>query len=260
MNWKKNKTRNWILFSLLLVILLFAGFITWAALSYKKIIKKNLSGWVSKATDGKYHASINDISIKVFSRQLTITGIKVLPDTNVINHFKETGRTSNISVTAAIPKLQLNSIEWLKLVSNKELAFGQALIWQPDVLIIAKQRKPDSSLIRAEKKKSPLIKKILAQTIDIMQPGIVFRSFNLQNESFDCTLKGGNAVLHEWLLGEDINDTSRFLFAKSCVIDSLAFSFCKPSMLYEFKAPAIYLNTNKQQLSVNDLVIAPIVD
>ncbi len=93
-----------------------------------------------------------------------------------------------------------------------------------------------------------------------MQPDIVFRSFDLKNDSFDCKLIGGKAVLNDWLFGEGKSDTSRFLFAKSCIIDSSAFSFCKPVTLYEFKTPVFYFNTDKKQLSIKDLVIAPIVN
>ena len=260
MAWKINKRRKRILFSLLVVVFLSTGFITWNTLNYKKIIKKNLSGWVSKATNGKYHASVTDINISLFTRQITITGIKVWPDTNIINHFKETGRTHNISVTLAIPKLQLSRIEWFKLLSDKELACGNVRIWQPDVLIISKQRIPDSLQIRPDKKKSPAINKILAHTVDIMQPDIVFRSFNLENDSFDCKLIGGNAVFNKWFLCEDKNDTSRFLFAKSCSIDSSGFSFCNPATLYEFRTPYFHFNSDQMQLNINDLVIAPIVN
>ncbi len=156
---KSSKWHRPVVYSLLIVILIFAGSVTWVALGYKKFIKKNISAWVSKATDSMYQASIVDISINVFTRKIIITGIKVWPDTNIINNFKETGRTHNISVTVVIPKLQLNSIKWQKFVSSKELVCGETLIWQPEVLIVSKQRKPDSSQIQPEKKKSPAIKK-----------------------------------------------------------------------------------------------------
>ncbi|MBA3828411.1 MAG: hypothetical protein H0X33_05700 [Taibaiella sp.] len=243
-----------------IILLVMAGISLYISLTYKKYIKEHLPEWVAKASDSVYHVSIQDISISLFTRQLTVTGIRLWPDTSCSNYHKETGSHHRIAVAIAIPKLEMKSIQWRKLISDKELACGEVILSAPTAMIISRARIVDSSRIMPEKKKDPAIKRIFASSIRIVAPNIAYKTYNKDDDSSVWTLKGGESVLNDWLLDPKVKDTTRFLLARSAVIDSAAFMFCKPSALYRFQAAAVYFNSEKNLLTVNKLKVAPIVD
>lgn len=245
----------------LTVVLVIAGLVlgtlTWISARYKRFIEGNLPGWVAKGTDSIYHATVQDISINIFTRRLTITGITLKADTNCMQYHRETGKHNRVTVDLYVPKLQINNIVWAKLLTSKEFSCGSAYIWQPRVVITSRYRDVDSSKLQPEKKNSAAIKKLFASTIQIINPDISFKSFTKEKDSFICRLQGGQGILNEWLLDSEHEDTTRFLLARSCIIDSSAFLFHKPSMLYAFKTRSFYLNTAKEQLLLTDVNIAP---
>lgn len=245
----------------LTVVLVIAGLVlgtlTWVSARYKRFIESNIPVWVAKGTDSIYHATVQDISINIFTRRLTITGITLKADTNCIQYHRETGKHNRITVDLYVPKLQINNIVWAKLLTNKEFSCGSAYIWQPRVVITSRYHDVDSSRLQPQQKKNPAIKKLFASTIQIINPDISFKSFTKEKDSFICRLQGGKSTLNEWLLDSEHDDTTRFLLARSCIIDSSAFLFHKPSMLYAFKTRSFYLNTTKEQLSLADVNIAP---
>jgi len=245
--------------SFLILSLLILGTLAWISAGYKRYIKSNLPAWVLKGTDSIYHASVEDISINIFTRRLTITGIKLQADTNCIQYHRETGKSNKVTVDLYVPKLQLNGIVWGKLLTNKEFSCNRAIIWQPKVIIISKYHEVDSSRIWQGKKESAEIKRLFATSIQIIQPDITFKSFNKDRDSFICRLNGGEGILNNWLLDDKDNDTTRFLLARSCIIDSSAFLFQKPSMLYAFKTRSFYFNTAKEVLSLQNISVAPTV-
>ncbi|MBS1690464.1 MAG: hypothetical protein JSS96_17160, partial [Bacteroidetes bacterium] len=128
----------------LIAALLVLGSLAWISAGYKRYVKTNLPGWVLKGTDSIYHASVEDISINIFTRRLTITGIKLQADTNCAQYRRETGKANKVTVNLYVPKFQLNGIVWGKLLTNKELSCSSAFIWQPKVLIISKYHQVDS--------------------------------------------------------------------------------------------------------------------
>ncbi|MGN6568874.1 MAG: hypothetical protein ACTHJ0_13020 [Flavipsychrobacter sp.] len=233
------------------------GILTWISARYKRFIEGNIPVWVAKGTDSIYHATVQDISINIFTRRLTITGITLKADTNCMQYHRETGKHNRITVDLYVPKLQINNIVWAKLLTSKEFSCGSAYIWQPRVVITSRYHEVDSSKLQPEKKKSAEIKRLFASTIQIINPDISFKSFTKEKDSFICRLQGGKGILNEWLLDSEHEDTTRFLLARSCIIDSSAFLFHKPSMLYAFKTRSFYLNTAKEQLSLADVNIAP---
>lgn len=245
----------------LTVVLVIAGLalgaLTWISARYKRFIESNLPVWVAKGTDSIYHATVQDISINIFTRRLTITGITLKADTNCMQYHRETGKHNRVTVDLYVPKLQINNIVWAKLITSKEFSCGSAYIWQPRVVITSRYHEVDSSKLQPEEKKSAAIKKLFASTIQIINPDISFKSFTKEKDSFICRLQGGQGILNEWLLDSEHEDTTRFLLARSCTIDSSAFLFHKPSMLYAFKIRSFYLNTAKEQLSLTDVNIAP---
>lgn len=243
----------------LILSILVVGTLAWVSAGYKRYIKTNLPGWVLKGTDSIYHASVEDISINIFTRRLTITGIKLQADTNCTQYHRETGKSDKVTVSLYVPKLQLNGIVWGKLLSNKELSCSSATIWQPKVIIISKYHEVDSSKIWQGKKKSAEIQRLFATSIQIIQPDITFKSFTKDRDSFICRLSGGEGILNDWLLDDKDKDTTRFLLARSCIIDSSAFLFQKPSMLYAFKIRSLYFNTAKGLLSLQNISVDPTV-
>jgi hypothetical protein len=237
-----------ILISLVILLVIVCCFAAWASWHYKVYIKNHLAEQVRKATDGEYSASIKDVSINLFARRLTVTGLEFWPDTTNPPPAKETGKLTKVTIKLSVPRFRFDGIELTKLIFHKELSVGHVSIWNGRLTIVSKERTVDSSKIQPKKPSS--INKLMAGTVDIFNPDIRFQRFSKEG-NFSCHLKGGKGVLKQWLLDPDKPDTTTLLHASTVIIDSSAFSYYKPSMLYKFETKAAFFNSEEHRLRAN---------
>ncbi len=90
---------------------------------------------------------------------------------------------------------------------------------------------PGDSLFTHDKKKSPAISRITAANVHFSNPDITYH-FKGPKEHFDCFMKGGTALLHNFIYNNDKNqDTSVFLYALSGKVRFKEFIFKLPKGL-----------------------------
>lgn len=186
---------------------------------------------------------------------MVVTGLEFWPDTSNTTSPKETWHSGTTRIKLSVPKFRFDGIDLVKLVLHNELSVSHAVIWHGKLQIVSQQA--DGSKGREKK---PMLKKLVAQTIDIIDPDIRIQSFDKNNDHFDCRLNGGRAILKKWLLLPGKTDSSRLLGARSVIIDSSAFAYVKASKLYQFQATAVYFNSDAQKLRLHHLATRPIVD
>jgi len=225
---------------------------------YRSYIIKHTDEWVTKASDGVYHASIQDININLFTKSIFISQLKVWADTSSPNYKKANRKSFKINVGGTIDKLELDDLQLMKLWRYKVVSFGNVYIRQAKVLIERKYAIPDPNA--SQQDKPPTIKGLTAGNIHILQPDITYTSYNKELDVATCKLSGGDATLTDWRLDSTRTDTTRFLLAGSCIINCTAFSFYKPSALYLFKTDAFYTNTAERHLLLKNVTIEPPMD
>jgi hypothetical protein len=222
---------------------------------YKGYVVRHMDGWVYKATDSTYHATIQDVHINLFTDKIIVSGIRIWPDSISANFKKKIKQNFKISVALTVNELELDDLQLLKLLQHKIVMFGDVYIRQPKVLIESKPAQPDSTA--THNGKQPSIKGLTAGDIHIIKPDITFKSFGIDGDNFSCKLSGGDADLSDWRLDVSQTDTTRFLLAKSCIINGAAFYFYKPSTMYEFKTSSFSCNTEQEHLEIKGLSIEP---
>ncbi len=240
------------------LLILLAGTTIAFNLLYKSYIIKHTDGWVAKASDSVYHASIQDVSINVFTKRVLITGLKVWADTTNANYKKATRKSFKINVGGTINELELDDVQLIKLWRQKVVSFGNVYIREPKVVIERTYAIADNNA--PEHTKAPSIKGLTAENIYIQRPDITYRTYDKELDVATCKLSGGDATLADWRLDSTMKDTTRFLLARSCIINCNAFSFYQPSMLYIFKTDAFYTNTADKHLRLTNVTIEPPMD
>ncbi|MBS1688097.1 MAG: hypothetical protein JSS96_05195 [Bacteroidetes bacterium] len=265
-----NKSHKTLKIALIITILLIGGVTAWAAWvanHYKALIKDNLPNWVANATDDVYHVSLKDISINIITRRVTISGIRLWPDTVRVNELKESGKKTSITtLELEIPKVEINGIKWANIIANNEVGCGQVVLWNAEgvitqipVLLDSAQKKVADSL-KQRKKKAGVIKQFSVDEIRLVQSDIKFKSRTKDNDSFSFDMQRCNITLNDWLLkAGQKNDTSRFLFAKKGHVELDSFVYKKEGLLYNISTSKIDFETDKNSLVLNDLRIGPAV-
>jgi len=263
-NKKSHKTLKIALIITLVLLGSITAWAAWVANHYKTLIKENLPNWVANATDDVYHVSLKDISINIITRRVTLTGIRLWPDTTRVNELKELRKKPSITMLEfEIPKVEINGIKWANIIANNEVGCGQVVLWNAEgvitqipVLLDSAQRKTADSL-KQQKKKAGVIKQFSIDEIRLVQSDIKFKSRTKDNDSFSFDMRNCNVLLNDWLLkaGEK-NDTSRFLFAKKGHIQLDSFTYKKEGLLYNITTSKIDFETDKNSLALNDLRIS----
>ena len=263
-NKKSHKTLK---IALIITLVLLGGITAWAAWvanHYKTLIKDNLPDWVANATDDVYHVSLKDISINIITRRVTLSGIKLWPDTTRVNELKELRKKPRITTLEFdIPKVEINGIKWANIIANNEVSCGQVVLWNAEgvitqipVFLDSAQKKLADSL-KQRKKKAGVIKQFSIDEIRLVQSDIKFKSKTKDNDSFSFDMLNCNVLLNDWLLkaGEK-NDTSRFLFAKKGRITLDSFIYKKERLFYNITTSKVNFETDKNSLALNDLRIS----
>lgn len=231
---------------------------------YTKVIKEKFPDWISKATNGVYHASVTDVSLNIWSRHIEATGLRLWPDTNRINELIAEGHPPTNTITITIPAISLSGVRLLSIITRHELSCKELTLQQPKAFILShnrlkdslRQKSPDSLEVNKEKR-SPAIKVLHADRIHITQPDVTY--LFAAKDSFYCNMKNGDALLTDWTFDHNSeNDTNRFLYASACKINfgALSYSSRKYDWHYIAKTSSTYFESEKNSVVIHDLIFS----
>src|SRR6478672_9393418 len=98
--------------SLVVILLLIAGAGEWFSEHYKQIILQKMPELSAKATDSLYRVSVEGIRINVFTRKVTIYGLKLVPDSVVVRRRMQEGSLPTMLLQVDVDEVTLANVQW----------------------------------------------------------------------------------------------------------------------------------------------------
>ena len=257
----KARTVFYVLFLSVVVILIAAGSIAyWFSYHYKQIIREKLPEMVLRSSDSIYHISFADISVSLWHHDITLTDVKVWPDEKQAAFLRSQQRSVPPTLsTVSIPSLVATGIVWNDIISKKSLDCKYVTVTNLNWKMNCAPH-PEDSLFAHDEKKSPTISKITSEKVDFINPELDYH-YKGPKENFDCIMKGGTAVLQNFVYNYDHQkDTSLFLFARAGKVRFEHFVFSKPAGRYVIKRPEIDFETTENSVTLKSVKIKEMAD
>lgn len=257
---KANKLLRFLLFAIILLMIGILGFTSWLSAHYKRLITERLPEIITKASDSAYHISIADIDVNVFTHRITVTGIKLWPDEKQISILRKQHRHYPTTLSnVLIPRAELYGVIWKDLAGNKSLDCENAVIHQINWSLM-RIPYPEDTLPMTNKNRHPFISRISAKRLDFIRPNVTYH-YKGPQATFDCYMKGGKAMLNNWVYNYDqTKDTSTFLYARSGKVRFDSFIFSKPAGRYAIKTPDLDFETGANTVTLKSAKIRHMVD
>lgn len=259
---KIKRRRRWIIGITVLVIILFGGNL-FRNYWLEHLLHRDIAKWVNKASDGLYDISFNSLDIGFFSGNLTITDVKLYPDSSTIAKLKLEHKLPDEYFFVSFDKFSLSGINLLWLLDYRKLHFKDLSLLNPDIKVIspalefrkknidsAKDEKADeemtiSNAMQEEEKNS---------IYDYIKPHfdyIKIDEVKLKNANVSYSLEGVdekqyklddfNFVLKYFNIDENTPNNHQLLYS-----DSFELLTLKPQIIYE---------SNIFQLKINDITL-----
>lgn len=240
-----------------LALLIVGGFLINWYMTYRleDKLNKKLSEVVSKATDGFYHFSFESLSIGLFSGELSIRGIKFIPDSLVFDQWKKGDSLPNVYYQINIGKIHFKGINLTWRRNYKTLDFSLFEVNSPDVKVFEptystdslKHKHADSELSSLYQIIAPYINVLTVNKINLTDTNV---SYTVVDSVSPVIYSLQEANFHAYNFRLDENST---LSGKLLYCDNFEFSADKPqSLLY---SDQIILNTQNIRLSTIDSII-----
>ena len=211
---------------------------------------------VAKATDSLYHITIEDISINAVTKSVTVTGVRIVPDSAQVARLIAEKKPPHVLIDATIPELFVSNVKWAEMVADKELSCDAIVISNPNIII---RYSTDSVLADTVKKRAPAIDRILAKTIQIDDPAFEFQ-YGKGRDAFEIKSKGGQITANNWdFYPRKPVDASRFFAAQGATLSIMNIAYSKPGGLYAFGTHQLQFNSTDHTLELDGVYIRPTV-
>lgn len=256
MNHTRQKKLLITLLSALTLIVVAAGIIPLAiSTRYEKTLQKKLPEWIAHATDSLYQLTIEDISISPFTKNVTVRGIRLIPDSTKLHQLKQAKDLPSTVYAVAIEKFEARTIHWSNLFADKEISCERFVLHQPKITV----EKSDTNFTRADRitRAEIKIQRFSAAEIAIHQPDLTIKDFT-RPDSLTFSLHGGNCILQDWQFNALLpEDTSLFFYARKGVVTIDSAVLKKHNSLYAFKTSNLSFTTQENTLVCTNISIEP---
>lgn len=230
------------------IILLVVGNIV--AYRYKKIIHKALPVAVAEATGNLYHISVKRVSINLLNRRITLRGVRIWPDTAIMQTQMRDSIASRNYYHIAIPSLQVSGIMWDKLTGGEGYSCGTFSLEKPDITITKTQR---ALTIYDTVRKANTNKDFSASDV-IVKGARLHYIFGTPDTFKKLVVNQLDLELNDWLYNNvSVKDTSRFLLAEYGAIKSSTVVYEPPHSFYRWSTTGISYNTDDNRFIINNL-------
>ncbi|MCD6010952.1 MAG: hypothetical protein K0Q79_814 [Flavipsychrobacter sp.] len=251
---KKHKVLRVILITFLLLIAGFLGFTLWLSYSYKSIVADRMPKMVKKATDGIYRFSYGTIDLSVANGTLTMTDVKLWPDTARARILRaQHKKVPNTLMTITIPRLEVTGINWGNITGSGAINFDTVVAYNVKWLLSNKPY-PKDSLPEAKER---LINKITTKTLILKEPDVTY--IHHGRSSFTYYMKGGTITVNNWAYNFDqLKDTCTFLYAHSGSLRLNSFIIKKRKATYTVRKPVLDFTTTSNSVTLKNVIIGPV--
>jgi hypothetical protein len=237
----------------LVVVVAIVGEIT--SRHYKDLIRRRLPALSAKATDSLYEITIQDIRINIFTREVTVTGLRMSVNLDVFQRRHAEGRTPHVVLDVTVPEVTVNGVKWKELAAERELTCRSVHFYKPEIRVqIMPEWLRRDSLIT---KKPPELQRVYAARIAIDEPQFDVR-YGYGEDGFSVQTTGGQLRARDWDFHPNQPfDTTRFFGAGQAEVQLDGATFTYPGALYRYNMESIRFSSSNSSGAIKGLRILP---
>jgi len=257
----KAKNNKWLRISLICLSVVVAGAVIaalWFSAHYKKVIRQQLPGMVAKATDSLYLVSLQDISINLLTRRITVSGLRLHADTARFALMEAGHRLPPQVFDIRVPQAEMRGISWLALLTAKELQLRQLLVRAPELTV---RTLPPDTLFhpRSGQQAQPAMKRVVLQRIDLLHPRVRFTDDAAKADTSVLAASGSITLMQVTCDLRREQDTGASFRTGGLALALDSFVYEKTGGLYRFRTGAARFSSRQQELVIRDLDLRPAV-
>lgn len=226
-------------------------------------LKRELGRRTLEATDGFYHLTFSDLSIRLLNGELKIEGIELKPDSAVFSYWESIDSLPLTYVNARIGSIDFKGVNLIWLKDYRRLHFETFEIDQPDIDIYDAYYSE-----RYEKKTKQVRSKTLHEMIAPYIDVLTVRKLNLGNASVSFMVENPSTPILYRL--EDVTlhaynfrlDSMSYEEGKLLYSEYFDFTTNRPQRLlinndFLLEAGLIHLSTKDSLIRIADIQMVP---
>ncbi|MFV0418045.1 MAG: hypothetical protein ACK5KT_04825 [Dysgonomonas sp.] len=226
-------------------------------------LRNVLSEEVSKATDGFYDFSFDDLKVDLFSGELSIKGIEFTPDSVAFNEWQKGDSLPDVYYDVHVGEIHFKGINLTWLLSYKKLDFSLFEVKSPNIKIHNPPNREETEQGTESKDLGPLYD-IVSPYIDVLTVGRINLlnmnvSYVIEDESSPVVyaLRDANFRAYNFRLDENSSESGKLLYC-----DNFEFIADSPQeLLYSdqiiLKTANIKLSTLESLIRIEGVHISP---
>ena len=103
---------------------------------YKSLIRSRLPALSAKATDSLYDITIQDIRINIFTRSVTVYGLRMSVNADVLERRRAQGRPPHVVLDVTVPRATVSGVRWNELSAERELDCRVVRFYKPEIRVL----------------------------------------------------------------------------------------------------------------------------
>lgn len=221
---------------------------------YKQLIVERLPVLSAKATDSLYHITIEDIRINILTRGVTVYGLKLKADLDVLKRRRAAGRPPNVLLDVEVPIAHIGGVKWKDLRDEKALRCRFVALEKPKIRV---QIMPEWERRIPETAREREIRQVSARRVIINEPVLDIR-YSYGDDGLAVQTKGGKIEAGDWDFhpGQAF-DTGRFFAAGWASIQLKQIRYTYPRALYRYTMNSIAFDTRSNDGKIVGLMVGP---
>lgn len=257
------KTRKGIL--IIVATLILGGFALNWYLTHRleSFLRERLSAMVADATDGFYKFSFHKLSVGLFTGELTIEGLELLPDSATFSSWQKNDSLPSTYYHANIESIHFEGINLTWRHNYKNLDFSLLKIKNPTIEIFApyntsrfRKKEEVKKLKTLHEMISPYINVLRIKTIDLEHFSV---SYTIEDPASPnlYTLKNANFKAYYFILDSNSHNSGKLLYCNNFEISADEPQTLMSNNVFTLKSEKIRLSTQDSLIEVGKTILAP---
>jgi hypothetical protein len=224
---------------------------------YKARIMARLPSLAAKATDSLYDISIQNIRINIFTRVVTVYGLRMSVNLEVLQRRRFEGKPPHVILDVTVPEARISGVKWDELKTEQMLLCRKVAFYDPEIRV---QIMPEwQSRDTARKREEARIRRVFAEHILIQEPRFDVR-YSYGEDAFSVQTSGGRIIAEDWDFHPHAPfDSTRFFAAREAQISLTGIRYSYPGNLYRYVTDKVNFDTRTSDFSIGGFHIAPLL-
>ncbi|CAL1521449.1 hypothetical protein [Chitinophaga sp. MM2321] len=249
-----------VVFGILVILVLCTGW--YLNQHWNKLLRKELSGYVTDLSDSLYTVRFSDLKLDVLSGSVTVTNASMALDSAIYKKLLAQHRAPTDIYLVSVEKLQLRYFKPWRYFNGKELNAGSLTVTGPSIIM------EQNATVKDTTKPKTAYENISSKMKSIFIGKLVLDGTNFK---YIFTRKDSSKVIHQFhnlrvrvndflIDSVAINDPTRFLYARNYEIGMKDYMHRTRDSLYWMNVRGISYDAAERALNIEQFSIEPRYD